>query len=260
MKRENRKIALVCLIVTCTVLCCLMSSAAFAAPADPAQKDSNETAPVSSVKDFAGTYICTGLSFGENIVPLSEDESYTLTIEDDEAVITGIEELGTDPKTLAFENGILSWTPPEEEQPVFILGMKEDGIVTLTFTMIPEAPVFLFAPGHVLEDFAGAYTCTGLSFGENIVPLSEDESYTLTIEGDEAVITGMEELGADPKTLIFENGKLSWTPPEEEQPVFILDMEEDGIVTLTFTINPEIPVFRFTPDAKPETEEQQVEG
>jgi len=32
----------------------------------------------------------------------------------------------------------------EEEAPVFTLRLQEDGLLTLTFNMIPEAPVFRF--------------------------------------------------------------------------------------------------------------------
>ena len=146
MKRRNRTKTLICSLLTFAVLSCLMSQVAFAAAADPAPETSDEAARTPKLEDFAGEYICTGLAFDDNIVPLGEDESYTLKIEGDEAVITGMEELGTDPKELVFEDGEMTWTPPEEEEPVFILALEEDGIVTLTFAMIPEAPVFRFAP------------------------------------------------------------------------------------------------------------------
>ena len=71
-------------------------------------------------------------------------------------------------------------------------------------------------PVPVLEDFAGEYTCTTISFGEDVVPLQEEESYTLTIDKDEAVIVGFKELGTDPIKLQFEDGELFFMPPEEE--------------------------------------------
>lgn len=99
----------------------------------------------------------------------------------------------------------------------------------------------------VLEDFEGEYTCTTISFGENIVPLDEEEPYTLTIKGEEAVVTGLDELGKDPLKLQFEDGELFFIPPEEEERILTLRLQEDGLVTLTFDKIPEAPVFRFEP-------------
>lgn len=98
-----------------------------------------------------------------------------------------------------------------------------------------------------LEDFAGEYTCSTISFGDNIVPLDEETPYTLTITGDEAVVVGIQELGTDPLKLYFENGELYWIPPEEDVRVLTLRRQEDGLVTLTFDQIPEAPVFRFEP-------------
>ena len=98
-----------------------------------------------TVKDFAGEYTCTTISFGKDIVPLQEDP-YTLTIDGEEAVVVGINELGTEPLKLRFEKGELYWAPPEEDVRVFTLRLLEDGIVTLSFDTIPEAPVFRFDP------------------------------------------------------------------------------------------------------------------
>ncbi len=98
-----------------------------------------------------------------------------------------------------------------------------------------------------LEDFAGEYTCSTISFGDNVVPLGEETPYTLTITGDEAVVVGIQELGTDPLKLFFENGELYWIPPEEDVRVLTLRRQEDGLVTLTFDQIPEAPVFRFEP-------------
>ena len=96
-----------------------------------------------------------------------------------------------------------------------------------------------------MEDYAGEYTCSTISFGDQVVPLGEEVPYTLTISGDEAVIVGITELGTDPLKLFFENGEMYWIPPEEDVRVFTLRLQEDGLVTLTFDTIPEAPVFRF---------------
>ena len=111
----------------------------------------------------------------------------------------------------------------------------------------PDAPV---TPPP--EDFEGEYTGKYISFGENMIPLAEDEYYTLTIKGDEAVIsegivTGTKGPGTMTIKLIYENGELYWQPDDADVKVFVLRMLEDGSVTITFEINPEIPVFHFEP-------------
>ncbi len=97
------------------------------------------------------------------------------------------------------------------------------------------------------EDYAGEYTCTTISFGDHTVPLDEETPYTLAIAGDEAVITGIKELGTDPLKLSFEGGEFFWIPPEEDARVFTLRLQEEGLVTLTLDGIPEAPVFRFDP-------------
>lgn len=97
-----------------------------------------------------------------------------------------------------------------------------------------------------LEDFAGEYTCTTIMFGSNVMPLQE-EPYTLSINGDEAAIVGFEELGSDPLKLQFEDGEMYFAPPEEDERVYTLRLQDDGVVTLTFDRIPEAPIFRFDP-------------
>lgn len=216
-----------------------------------------ESDPAPTPEDFAGEYSCTTISFGSNIVPLQE-EPYTLTIDGDEAVITGISELGTDPKKLQFEDGELYWVPPEENVRVFTLRLQEEGLVTLTFDGIPEAPVFRFDPVlPSLEDYAGKYVGKTISFGETMIPLDEKEYYSLAIEGDEAtisegIITGTN--GPEMKTikLIYENGELFWQPEDTDVRVFAMHRAQDGSLTITFEGNPNIPVFHFDPEDLPQ--------
>ena len=111
-------------------------------------ESSDATAFIPQLEDFAGEYTCSTIAFGDNVVPLDEKTPYTLTITEDEAVIIGIKELGTDPLKLCFENGELYWIPPKEDVRVFTLRLQEDGLVTLTFDTIPEAPVFRFEPAE----------------------------------------------------------------------------------------------------------------
>ncbi len=75
----------------------------------------------------------------------------------------------------------------------------------------------------------------------------QEDPYTLTIDGDEAVVVGLSELGTDPLKLQFENGELYWVPPEKDVRVFTLRLLEDGTVTLSFDTIPEAPVFHFDP-------------
>ena len=109
------------------------------------RSDMPEVASIPQAEDFAGEYTCTTISFGDDVLPLQE-EPYMLTIDGDEAVVVGINELGTDPLKLQFEDGELYWVPPEEDTRVFTLRLLEDGVVTLSFDTIPEAPVFRFDP------------------------------------------------------------------------------------------------------------------
>ena len=253
MTRNKRAVSWLCIVFLLAAIMGVGKREAFAAsadtPANGAGEKVNQSAAVDMAptpEDFAGEYTCTTISFGNNIVPLDEDP-YTLTIDGEEAVVVGLNELGTDPLKLQYEDGELYWIPPEESERVFTLRLQEDGVVTLTFDPIPEAPVFRFDPVEPTpEDFAGEYTCTTISFGNNIVPLGEDP-YTLTINGEEAVVVGLNELGTDPLKLQYEDGELYWIPPEESERVFTLRLLEDGVVTLTFDPIPEAPVFRFDP-------------
>ena len=111
--------------------------------------DSDTAADASEPAGFDGEYVCTTISFGDNIVPL-DDGPYTLSIDGDTAVIVGIEELGTDTKTLEKEDGTMYWIAPDGAR-VFTLRLLEDGTVTLTFDTIPEAPVFRFDPVQKTE-------------------------------------------------------------------------------------------------------------
>ena len=116
------------------------------------------------------------------------------------------------------------------------------------FAQSPDASASIPQP----EDFEGEYTGKYISFGENMIPLSEDEYYTLTIKGDEAVIsegivTGTKGPGTMTIKLNYENGEFYWQPDDADVKVFILRLLEDGSVTITFEINPEIPVFHFEP-------------
>lgn len=117
---------------------------------------------------------------------------------------------------------------------------------SLAFAEAAETPVSILQ----LEDFAGEYIGKFISFGENMIPLDEKDYYTLTIEGDEAIIsegivTGTN--GSDTMTikLVYENGELYWQPDDSDVKVFTLRMLEDGTVTITFEVNPDIPVFHF---------------
>lgn len=117
---------------------------------------------------------------------------------------------------------------------------------SLAFAEAAETPVSI----PQLEDFAGEYIGKFISFGENMIPLDEKDYYTLTIEGDEAIIsegivTGTN--GSDTMTikLVYENGELYWQPDDSDVKVFTLRMLEDGTVTITFEVNPDIPVFHF---------------
>ena len=117
---------------------------------------------------------------------------------------------------------------------------------SLAFAEAAETPVSI----PQLEDFAGEYIGKFISFGENMIPLDEKDYYTLTIEGDEAIIsegivTGTN--GPDTMTikLVYENGELYWQPDDSDVKVFTLRMLEDGTVTITFEVNPDIPVFHF---------------
>lgn len=114
--------------------------------AGPLAESAEAPADVPQAEDFAGEYTCSTLGFGDNVVPLDEKEPYRLSIAGDEAVVNGIEQLGTDPLKLSFENGELYWIPDGEEVRVFTLRRLEDGLVTMTFDQIPEAPVFRFEP------------------------------------------------------------------------------------------------------------------
>ena len=109
-----------------------------------------------------------------------------------------------------------------------------------------ETPV---DPANVrLEDFTGNYICKTISFGKNIVPL-QDGPYTLAINGDEAVINGIPELGTEPLKLLLEDDGLVFIPPEEEVRVFTLRFENADLLLLKFDAIPEAPVFRFEPEA-----------
>ena len=102
------------------------------------------------------------------------------------------------------------------------------------------------------EDFAGEYIGKFISFGENMIPLEEKDYYTLTIEGDEAIIsegivTGENGPGTMTVQLTYEDGELYWQPEDSDVRVFALAMTEEGAITITFTVNPDIPVFHFEP-------------
>ena len=104
------------------------------------------------------------------------------------------------------------------------------------------------APVPQAEDFAGAYLCTTISFGENVIlPLEGDGPCILKIDGYEALIDGIPELGTEPLPLQYAEGELYFQPAEEDERVFTLRLLEDGTVTLTFDRIPEAPVFRFDP-------------
>ena len=111
-----------------------------------------------------------------------------------------------------------------------------------------------------LEDFAGEYIGKFISFGDNIIPLDEGEYYTLKIEGDEAeisegIVTGTNGPGTMTIKLVFEEGTLCWQPEGSDVKVCVLRLLEDGTLTITFEVNPNIPVFRFEKvEAEPETE------
>lgn len=104
------------------------------------------------------------------------------------------------------------------------------------------------APVPQPEDFAGAYLCTTISFGEDVIlPLEGEGPYILKIDGYEALIDGIPELGTEPLPLQYAEGELYFQPAEEDERVFTLRLLEDGTVTLTFDRIPEAPVFRFDP-------------
>ncbi len=125
---------------------------------------------------------------------------------------------------------------------------------SLTFAESSDSSAFI----PQLEDFAGEYIGKFISFGENMIPLDEKEYYTLIIEGDEAIIsegivTGTN--GSDTMTikLVYENGELYWQPDDSDVKVFTLRMLEDRTLTITFEVNPDIPVFHF--ELVPQSEE-----
>ena len=104
------------------------------------------------------------------------------------------------------------------------------------------------APGPQAEDFAGAYLCTTISFGEDVIlPLEGDGPCILKIEGYEALIDGIPELGTEPLPLQYADGELYFQPADEDERVFTLRLLEDGMVTLIFDRIPEAPTFRFDP-------------
>ena len=104
-------------------------------------------APVPQAEDFAGAYLCTTISFGEDVIlPLEGDGPCILKIEGYEALIDGIPELGTEPLPLQYADGELYFQPADEDERVFTLRLLEDGMVTLIFDRIPEAPTFRFDP------------------------------------------------------------------------------------------------------------------
>lgn len=212
--------------------------------------DAHDSTPTS--EDFTGEYTCTTIMFGKDTVPLQE-EPYTLTIDGNEAVIVGISELGADPLTLQFDEGEMFWVPPGEGQRVFTLRLTDGGAVTLRFDAIPEAPVFVFDPlVPALEEFTGEYIGKTISIGEDTIPLDEKEYHTLTITGDEAVIsegivTGTNGPGTVTIKLLYDNGELFWQPDSSDSRVFTLRMLKDGSVTITFETSPDIPVFHFDP-------------
>lgn len=244
MKRNKTWITLLCAFFLLAALLSCGGQVAFAAEAA-------EFEPMA--EDFVGNYTCTTISFGELIVPMEEEEPYTLSIDGDEATIVGFNELGTDPLPLSFKDGELFFMPPDEDERVFTLRLLEDGVVTLSFDRIPEAPVFRFDPvWPTLKDFEGEYVGKAISFGDNVIPLGEDEYNTLIINGKEAVIsegivTGTNGDGTMTITLGYEDGELYWQPDDAETRVFTLCLLEDGSVTITFEINPEIPEFHFDP-------------
>lgn len=243
MNRNQKWISTLCAVLMLAVLLCCGRQQAFA---------TETPAFVPTPEDFAGEYACSTISFGELVVPL-EEEPYTLSIDGDKATIIGIKELGTDPLPLSFAEGELYFMPPEEDERVFTLRLQEDGLVTLRFDRIPEAPVFRFDPARPsLEDFEGEYIGKSISFGDTVIPLGEDEYNTLIIKGEEAVIsegivTGTNGDGTMTVTLGYEDGELYWQPDGAETRVFTLRLLKDGSVTITFEINPEIPVFHFEP-------------
>lgn len=243
MKKNKNWITALCAVFLLTALLCCGRQVAFAT-------DAPDFVP--ELEDYIGEYTCTTISFGELVVPLEEDP-YTLSIDGEEATIDGFNELGTDPLPLIFEDGELFFMPPDEDERVFTLRLLEDGLVTLSFDRIPEAPVFRFDPvWPSLKDFEGAYVGKVISFGDNIIPLGEDEYNTLIINGEEAVIsegivTGTNGPDTMTITLGYEDGELYWQPNDADARVFTLRMLEDGSVTITFEINPEIPVFHFDP-------------
>ena len=109
-----------------------------------------------------------------------------------------------------------------------------------------EAEAFVPQP----EDFAGTYVGRFISFGDSIIPLGEDEYYYLTIEGEEAlisegIVTGENGPGMMAIQLIYENGEMHWQPEGADIKVCTLRLLEDGTLTVTFNVNPNIPVFRF---------------
>ena len=70
------------------------------------------------------------------------------------------------------------------------------------------------APVPQPEDFAGAYLCTTISFGKDVIlPLEGEGPYILRIDGYEALIDGFPELGTEPLPLEYAEGELYFQPP-----------------------------------------------
>ena len=115
-----------------------------------------------------------------------------------------------------------------------------------------------------IEDFAGTYVGRSISFGDNIIPLGEDEYYSLVIEGEEAlisegIVTGTNGPGMMAIQLIYENGEMHWQPEGADIKVCTLRLLSDGTLTVTFNVNPNIPVFRFEKAEEEEVQESAAE-
>ena len=146
---ENKKVlALICCMVMLLFAACPGSRVFRTVNAQASEATIADVKTDAALEDFAGEYICTSLMMQGNLIPATLEamqtaEKPTLTIKGDEATFTGLEEMGTDPVKLTFEDGQL-YFEPEKDVRVFTLHLLQDGMVTMKFNMIEMAPVFCF--------------------------------------------------------------------------------------------------------------------
>ena len=144
--KQTRLLALLLAALLLALPAC--GRAAPAATETPAAEPAEPAVP--TAEDFAGAYACTHMIVNGQMQEadpetLRVDQLPTMTVADGFATFTGLTEMGTDPVPLDYADGALCFIP-EPSTTVFTLNLLDDGMVTMTFNMIPNAPVFCFSP------------------------------------------------------------------------------------------------------------------